>query len=59
MSNEGILSYMGYEKDLEHLKKYVMWNIFYVIIFSCEILAAVVAWEEISVMIMTYGFDYP
>ena len=36
-----------------------MWNSFYVEIFSCEISSAGVAAEEISVMIMTYEFDYP
>ena len=36
-----------------------MWNIFYVEIFNCEMSAAVVAGEEISVMIMIYKFDYP
>ena len=32
---------------------------FYVEIFSCEISAAVVAEEEISLEIKTYEFDYP
>ena len=41
-------------------KQYVMSNrnIFYVQIFSCAISEAAVAGEEISVMIMTYEFDY-
>ena len=36
-----------------------MWNIFYVEIFSYEISAVVFAGEEISVMSMTYEFDFP
>ena len=36
-----------------------MWNIFYVALFSCEISTAVFAGEEISVMSMTYEFDFP
>ena len=27
MSNEGILSHLGYQKDLLHLKQYVIWNV--------------------------------
>ena len=54
MSNEGILSNLGYQKDLLHLKQYVIWNILCRIIYLLN-----VAGEEICVEIMTSEFDYP